>query len=451
MFSISTIFGSHLDGTDGLSNVSTVGNQTTEYDFESKLPIYPNPFGVNSTQWSSISEHWIYDIVRTLSLIHIPDTLCRGQGGGDLANITNIVSKCGVLNGAPIRNDGSTSLMFDPGPEWSVSMYTCMSTVQATIKTVSFRFNGTNDDLTGLEVISLVDKTYPTEDSKPLWGVENSEMYLKDGNPLWGLVSEERSKSLNLSTVRKESLYMPGRDGVIGWQNVPGVDFASIVLDMAYNFAFTTKGVDYSGQSNLAMFRKWQELSKTPSTSAKILNLIWTDIAANMVVGTKSLAPHENAKRKRDDATGDASTPSPVTNYTRRVKYRNAYGIPAFLSLVLIVACFTSIIYFVLFSGATPSTMRTFLQHTSADRLLTSHVGNAGHAQRRTGYDGYTPPGEGDGYSDAPTKVWLKGAGQRRFTLGGEGWTKNLKDIPGYDTKGGATATYAPVPNPQGY
>ncbi|CAO2649827.1 Nn.00g011190.m01.CDS01 [Neocucurbitaria sp. VM-36] len=432
MLSISTLFGKHLDGTEGMSNVSTSGNQTTEYNFESKLPIYTNPFGINSTEWSSI------------------DTLCRGQGGGDLANITHMVAKCGVLNGAPVRNDGSASLMFDPGTAWSVSMYTCMSTAKATIKTASFRFNGTNDDLTGLEVVSLVDKTYPTEESKPFWGVENTEMFLKDGNPLWGLISEEQAKTLNLSTLRKERLYLPGRDGVMGWQNLPGADFASIALDMAYDFSLSTKGIDYSGQSNLALFRKWQELSRSPDTSAKILNLIWTDIAANMVVGTKSLTPPET-KRKRDDAPGNASTPPTVTSYSKRVKYRYAYGIPAFLALVLLATCFTSTIFFVFFSGAKPSTMRTFLQHTSAGRFLTSHSGSAVYAQPHTGSRGYSPPGESDGYSDTPTQVWIKGAGLRRFTLGGEGWTKNVQEVPGYETKGGATANYTPVPNPQGY
>ncbi|KAF1846238.1 uncharacterized protein K460DRAFT_417361 [Cucurbitaria berberidis CBS 394.84] len=429
---VSTSFGQYLEGTKGLSNKSTVGNQTTEYKFDTKIPIYPNPFNINITQWSSI------------------DTLCRGQGGGDLANITHIVAKCGVLNGAPRRKDGSASLMFDPGSAWSMSMYTCMSTAKATIKTVKFRFNGTNDDMTGLEVLSLVDKTYPNKESQPLWGVENTEMYLKDGGPLWGLVSEEKAKTLNLSTVRKESLYLPGRDSSMGWQNLPGADFASIALGMAYKTGMSTKGVDYSGQSNLAMFKKWQELSRTPASSAKILNLVWTDLAANMVVGTKSLAPGQDSKRKRDDVTNESSKTPPVTSYTRRVKYHYAYGIPAFLALVLTVGAFTTTLFFVFFSGAKPSTMRTFLQHTSAGRFLTSQSGISGHAQPQTVYEGNALPSDG-GYSDTPTNIWVKGAGKRRFTLGAEGWTRIVQEVPGYEAKGGSTVAYAPIPNPTRY
>lgn len=450
---VATDFGEHLMGTEGLSNRSTTGNTTTEYKFASKLPIYTNPFSINRSDWSSIGKKRLR-LIKWCAVANIdPDTLCRGQGGGDLANITHIAAKCGVLNGAARRQDNSESILFDPGSAWTVPMYTCMSAAKATIKTVTFRFNGTADDLSSLEIISLVDKTYPNDAAKPLWGVENSSMFLKDGTPLWGLVSEEKAKTLNISTVRKESLYIPGRDALIGWQNLPGKDFASIALEMAYETgtgsSVVSKGVDYSGMSNLAMFRKWQQLSRTPETSANILNLIWTDIAANMVVGTKGLQPKDNAKRKRD---GEArpKTP-PTTTYTRRVKYHYVYGIPAFLALALALAAFASTIFFMLFSGAKPSTMRSFLQHTSAGRFLTSQSSSS-HAHGHTAYGGYTPSAQGDGYSNAPTKVWAQGPGKERFTLGAEGWTKNFGGAaPGYEEKGNATASYAPVPNPNGY
>jgi len=229
-------------------------------------------------------------------------------------------------------------------------MYSCMSTAKATIKTVAFRFNGTNDDLSGLEVMSVVDKTYANDESKPLWGVEDTSMYLKDGGPLWDIISKDREKELNLTTTRKESLYLPGPGTYIGSENNPGADFAASALRMVYNTNPTsTSAVDYSGKANLAMYKKWQELSKKPETSAKILNLIWTDIAANMVVGTKGLQPHESSMRKRDVAVaGNVKTP-PVINYTRRVKYKYVYGIPAFLALVLFIAAILSTIFFALF------------------------------------------------------------------------------------------------------
>jgi hypothetical protein len=159
----------------------------------------------------------------------------------------------------------------------------------ATIRTVQFEYNGTAQDLTRLKVISLVDKVYPNEDPRPPWGVENSDMLIRNGGPLWGIVTEEEAKSLNLSTIRRKSLYLPGREASIYSQNVPALDFALTTLGMMYTIGdtYNTNPIDYSGKANLAMSRKWHELSRTAATSAKILNLIWTDNAANMVVGTR--------------------------------------------------------------------------------------------------------------------------------------------------------------------
>ncbi|KAF2822558.1 hypothetical protein CC86DRAFT_301012 [Ophiobolus disseminans] len=430
--SIASSWGNFLSGAEGVSNVSRLTNTT--YNFTSSLPIYSNPFNIGSSNWSTI------------------DMLCRGQGGGDLANITNIASQCGLLYGAPRRKDESLSPLFDPGSAWTLPMYSCMSTAKATIKTVSFRFNGTSDDLSGLEVVSVVDKTYPNIESKPLWGVENTSMFLKDGGPLWGLISKDKEKDLNVTTIRKESLYLPGRDPFINSENNPGADFAAVALQMTYDTGKSSlnSAVDYSGKANLAMYKKWQELSRTPGTSAKILNLIWTDIAANMVVGTKGLQPHEGSKRKRDGASAETRKMPPVINYTRRIKYKYVYGIPAFTALVLFAAAILSAIFFALFAGAKPAAMRTFLQHTSVGRFLTSQSQSQSQVDRsslssQTGYSAHTPSLHDDVYSDAPTKVWVSGAGKQRFALGAEGWARNVERVTGYEGKSGGRVAYKRV------
>jgi hypothetical protein len=372
--------------------------------------------------------------------------LCRGQGGGDLANITNIVSACGLLYGAPRRKDNTTSSLFDPGSAWTLPMYSCMSTAKATIKTVAFRFNGTSDDLSGLEVVSVKDKVYESEETKPLWGVENTSMRLKDGGPLWGLISKDKVNVLNLTTVRKESLYLPGRDPYIGTRNVPSADFAAIALQMTYDTSpYSLKLIDYSGKANLAMYKKWQELSKTPESSAKILNLIWTDIAANMVVGTKGLEPYSASMRKRDDAA-TRKTP-PVVNYTRRIQYKYIYGIPSFLTLALFALAILATIVLAVFSGAKPSTMRLFLQHTSAGRFLTSQSQAAASSRHSSmiSYSENSPSLHDHEYSNLPTGVWVKGPGKQRFTLGAEGWMRDVQKASGFEGKIGTGVAYARV------
>jgi hypothetical protein len=382
--------------------------------------------------------------------------LCAGAGTGDYANITNMVSTCGLLYGAPRRHDGSGSIIFDPGSTWTLPMYSCMSAVKASIKTVNFRFNG-SDDLSGLAIESSEDKVYPNEESKPLWAVENTHMMLKDGNPLWGIVTPEAATTLNISTLRKESLWLPGLAndelGILSsHQNLPGVDFYAKALSATYSSESTGdigSSTDYTGQSNLAMYRIWQELSRESGSAAKILNLIWTDIALNMVVGTKGLDPQSanTAKRKRNES-GSSNLRSPmVTSYTHRVRYKYAYGIPAFLVILLTTLTSASTLLFMLFGSTTVSSMRTFLQHTSAGRFLTSQTIHGGYAQA-----GYVPLVQNDGYSNAPTDVWIEGAGGRQFTLSAEGWMRNVH-VPEveYDEERVTTASYAPVSNSNSY
>lgn len=333
-------------------------------------------------------------------------------------------------------------------------MYSCMSVVKASIKTVSFLSNNT-DDLSGLTVQSIEDKKYSDELSKPLWAVENSDMPLRHGNPLWGVVTVESAARFNLSTVRKDELYLPGFAGLTlamgSHENLPSADFAAQALGTAYQTGSNNPSYyDYSGSTNLALFRLWQEYSRTPATSAKILNLIWTDLAANLVLGTKGLHAQPSAVHKRDEMiTSGLKLPS-VASYTRRVKYKYAYGIPAFFALALTVLSALATIYFTVVGHATPSTMRTFLQHTSAGRLLTaqsSHASPTTHADS----DGHASSEQEIADASEPTKTWVNGSGKEEFTLSSEGWTRNVRPHgPGYD-KAGTTASYAPVPTLHAY
>lgn len=332
-----------------------------------------------------------------------------------------------------------------------------MSVVKASIKTVSLRFNNT-DDLSGLTVMSIKDKMYPDEESKPLWAVENSNMPLKHGSPLWGLVTPEAASQLNLSTIQKDSLYLPGYTGVLSGaltshQNLPGADFAAQALGATYETGQTsslTGQVDYSGQANLALYRLWQEYARTATTSAKILNLIWTDLAANLVLGTRSLQAGATAKHRRDETSSAELKLPQVTTYARRVKYKYPYGIPAFLALALTILSALATAYFTIFGHAKPSTMRSLLQHTSAGRLLSSH-NTHGAISTRTDHQGCGESEESFVDLSEPTKKWIKGHGKKEFTLGAEGWSKNMQPHgPGYD-KAGTTASYAPVPTTHAY
>lgn len=88
------------------------------------------------------------------------------------------------------------------------------------------------------------------------------------------------------------------------------------------------------------MYRRWKELSRTAEGTAEILNLAWTDLASNAVVGTRGLHDVRTKVPPSLDKRGTAaSTPSPKTPAVRYLqklsRYRWSYGIPALIVLFL--------------------------------------------------------------------------------------------------------------------
>lgn len=327
-------------------------------------------------------------------------------------------------------------------------MYSCISVVKASSKTVSFSYSNSDFSIWGifgLDVRAIADKFYPEEDSKTLWGVENTKMELRYGNPLWGIVSPSAAASLNMSTLRKGSIYLPGcsecSKGLDSHENLPGADFASDALCATYTVGRKSMGprIDYSGQADLAMYSLWQDYFRTAPTSAKILNKIWTDIAANLVLGTNSGELEDQYRILGKEVYRK------VTVYSDCIQYRYAYGIPAFLALFLTTGCAVMTAYVTAFRKANPSTMRRLLEHTSTGRLLTTS-----DLQRRQQIDPVDEDTESVEHKPADcselTVEWEKGAGTTKYTLGAEGWTKNIPCEEAKYGEVGTTATYVSVP-----
>ena len=112
-----------------------------------------------------------------------------------------------------------------------------------------------------------------------------------------------------------------------------------------------------------------------PTTAAKILNLTWTDVAANSVVGTKRMEAHHEAKRKcGNNVTASDSNTAPVILCHGRIKYRLSCGNPAFVVLFSTLCTFLLTSCIVLFGHAGPLKMHKYLNETSAGRILNSHL-----------------------------------------------------------------------------
>lgn len=277
-------------------------------------------------------------------------------------------------------------------------MYSCASAIKATVRTVTFQYNGTGFD--ALKVTAMNPKTYDGSASLPLWGVEDLQpITIANAQPLWGILGTTNSSAIstspyNISTLSQASLYLPGsldqyalllngpQPIPITSQNLPAVSFYNQALSSA--LAIARPGVtgyqgyaDYSGQSSLALYAKWQGLSRTPDGAAKILNLVWTDVAANAVVGTKGWGVHSAASvyphtlRRRADAANDTQQAlAPVTIFERHIRYHIPFAIPAFVVLAGITAVIGAVSTLAFMGRTGPGRMRAFLEATSAGRIV---------------------------------------------------------------------------------
>lgn len=161
--------------------------------------------------------------------------------------------------------------------------------------------------MNGLEVFNITDKVYKATIGH--CGVSRTPIRVSFlVNPLWVIIDPSRKHSVKLSSVRAEGLYLPAGRSLLG-------DFYSHAEDLerennmalmsdftpaitgpgqAWRSVYKSKRSDqsrlpdYSGYTSLTLFNKWDKLSRTADGAAQILNLIFTDYAANLSTGTRS-------------------------------------------------------------------------------------------------------------------------------------------------------------------
>ncbi|KAI4162433.1 MAG: hypothetical protein LQ342_003999 [Letrouitia transgressa] len=303
--------------------------------------------------------------------------LCPGFGGGDIANITNVMIACGYLYGVPQRTDGVDALVYEPGKNWTQNLYICASGIQASVKTVGFSVNGSSS-LTDLQIISLEEKRYLDNQSIPLWAVEKSNFTISEVNPLWGMVHNRYENLEGLSTLRAKKFWLPAVFNQ--YYNSPIQSSDSLASSSAFASAIafvygsstggstTTEGPEYTGFFNIALGRLWSSRSRSSTTASDIVNLIYTDIISSAVVGTKSAI----RKSSMGAAPKTPNTLSRVTEFTRQVQYNWLYGIPA--AIIIAATVFAALLVFLMWiiSRFSISYLRELLNQTSTGRLVTN-------------------------------------------------------------------------------
>lgn len=336
-------------------------------------------------------------------------------------------------------------------------MYSCATAIKATIRTVTFQYNGTG--IAALNITSAIPKVYSDSSSLPLWGVETlpDDIDLAQAQPLWGILGTANSTGAdlpppstdNISTVAQESLYLPGfmnedyeimygastvpggtAASVNTGQNLPGVDFYSRSLWATLNVPGPCSndywgGADYSGRSSLALFARWQRILTAggAASAGSIIDLIWTDAAANAVLGTRGWGLSARSWGEGGGAVSaeeDEDVQVPIIVYTRVIRYRLPFAVPAMVVLGAVVVVLTVLVVLVLVRRTGTGRMRRFLEDTSAGRIIALGLWKERAAVRGT-------------------RQWVAAVGRRSARVYGDGTIGEGQMLLGDESAGGQT------------
>ncbi|KAG0637158.1 hypothetical protein HOY80DRAFT_1085675, partial [Tuber brumale] len=345
-----------------------------------------------------INGDWIGDNLTTFptSREHFTNanTQCMGYGDDDMSNITNIAIKCSTIFGTAKRTDGGDSArMYDAGSNWSMPIYTCATAIKASVKVVTLTMNGTHT-LENLRIDKVVPKNYSSISAMPVWAVENTGMRINEVHPFWGIVEQKYKDTPHIWTIQREHLWLPAAKS--SHRPLPFHPLSSFALLAGPGQALQQISTDqeYSGEGNFALRTKWQKLTKTQDSVALIPNLIWTDIVANNLVGTKSVP-------SAFGVVGVSEKPSAgmlsVETYGKRITYNFLFGIPALVILVVWVASIFIASLMLVASRVPIAVVRELINHTSTGRSVTNFL--------------YPETCE----QSTPTKVWVRDAGRKKI------------------------------------
>jgi hypothetical protein len=371
--------------------------------------LWPNPYNISNANFTDSG----------------PMELCRFFLGGDQVNTTNLDIACGTLYSSGYPPEGPRQQTPEPGSKWDRKIYSCASATKVSLKTVRFFHNTTGIGLSKLQILNITDKVYENHSAQPLWAMEQTtpQMNLSEIYPLYGLINPSLAdRAINLTTLpASPHIYIPASYSSTTYgslttlfsdTNLASIAGPGAAWEAAYDTLPSTSTsnpvrFDYTGRSDLAMSEQWVALTANATGAAHMLNLLWTDIAANAFVGTRSwltkgtlppnladtgipalredLDARQAANTSGGGGGGNSITPAPANTqdlmrddavasvpvyvYEHRVRYRWVYAIPALLCLALAtLICAGALVAVVL--GGTVGRVRYYMQRLSTGRVL---------------------------------------------------------------------------------
>ncbi|EXK29547.1 hypothetical protein FOXG_11880 [Fusarium oxysporum f. sp. lycopersici 4287] len=328
-------------------------------NFSKTEQIYDNPYKITAAD---------YDAAKFI---------CQATTLNAPPKLNNTYVSCSLVRGVPNRVDDGPPNLFEDGSKWSSPLYTCASAVKATIKAVTFFHNGTSDSVERLTIKEVKEKEYKNVDDMPLWGVEDSSLGLAQFQPIWGIVDPAFKDLRNISTLRAPSLYMLGSSqenlfGTSGFNpgfsemNIPGSIVPISALATIVNSRDSSEPViDFTAQRSMSLWLKWKRLSSSEDSMPMVFKLLWNDLAASALVGSKGVLGARN--EDPDQAARVEVIPS-----VRKIKYHWVFGIPAFILILVIGLITIGVTAMAVVGKSSPDLLRHRLKQVSIGRLLTS-------------------------------------------------------------------------------
>ncbi|KAJ7353414.1 hypothetical protein DFH08DRAFT_739294, partial [Mycena albidolilacea] len=274
-------------------------------------------------------------------------TVCEGYGGMDTANISNVAVHCNLFLGPSQRTDGGDPLLPADNSTWSQRMFSCASGTRARMQRIDFTFNGTMD-------LSALTISRRDIDTPVLWATEATTLNITDVDLLWGRVADSSEGDPSLQTIRSDVFYVPAGGADIWGVTTGGLPtvLPALAWGAIGNVVGNTQIVDYSGISNYALLRKFQQLilDDPVNGAAQIQKLMWTDMLANTMVGT------------------DTRTMLLIGENVSSVAYDLRYAIPAFLLLLIWLPTFVGAAFVLITGLLKVGYLRFLLTHTGSGR-----------------------------------------------------------------------------------
>ena len=107
--------------------------------------------------------------------------------------------------------DEGQTYQYDLNSNWSQPLYTCASSMKASVRTVTFSSNATNSsaDLGALSVVKVEPKAY-SQDELPTWAIERADGYTVGNVELfWGLANASLINETAFHKIQAAEIYLP--------------------------------------------------------------------------------------------------------------------------------------------------------------------------------------------------------------------------------------------------